>query len=161
MWTSRYSYSSIDQHSYSKQWECMSGDYRLACTQDFKRFPQQQGLETIHCLVNPFARWYFYPEPWWVRQWKPCRREAWQMQAEMCIRVCLCTSVCESMSSSVALKPVVTYNSTERWSWLGRVTSDCFPLACLQPVDKSSRVDTFQATDMTFFFEVTALSCDL
>lgn len=41
------------------------------------------------------------------------------------------------------------------------ITSDCFPLASLQPVDESSSVDTFQATDVTFLFEVTALSYDL
>lgn len=31
----------------------------------------------------------------------------------------------------------------------------------MQPVDESSSVDTFQATDVTVFFEVTALSYDL
>lgn len=61
-----------------------------------------------------------YPEPLWIRQWKPSQQESWQMQAEMCMSVGSCASICESMSSSVALKSVVIYNYTERWSWLGR-----------------------------------------
>lgn len=36
-----------------------------------------------------------------------------------------------------------------------------FSTSMFAPVNKSSSVDTFQATDVTFFLKVTALSYDL
>lgn len=43
----------------------------------------------------------------------------------------------------------------------GQRLHQLFSTSMFAPVNKSSSVDTFQATDGTFFLEVTALSCDL
>lgn len=75
--------------------------------------------ETIHCPVNLFVWWLFILNHYESDNESPLNRNHNRCKLK-CVWVCLCTSMCEIMSSSVALKSVVIYNYTERWSWLGR-----------------------------------------